>query len=186
LQINKTAKIRARLFQADGRSGLIAEADFTKVEPLEYRGRKFVPGLRYYYFEAPTDLSRIPDLTALTKNKTGIVDEFKFDMGRSAGNYAVRFRGVIQIPKSDAYTFVLASDDGSRLRIDGKQIVENDGIHPAIEKAAEPLVLEAGLHDIEIDFFQGGGNIELKLLYSSKDLPKQAVPFSTFYCDPQE
>jgi sialate O-acetylesterase len=186
LEIKKTAKIRARLFQPDGRSGLIAEAEFTKVEPLEYRGRKFVPGLRYDYFEAPTDLSRIPDLTALTRNKTGIVDEFKFDFGRPAGNYAVRFRGLVKIPKSDAYTFVLASDDGSRLRINGKQIVESDGIHPAIEKAADPLVLEAGLHEIEIDFFQGGGNIELKLLYSSKDLPKQPVPFSALFCAPQE
>jgi hypothetical protein len=40
---------------------------------------------------------------------------------------ALEFSGSIVIPKDDAYTFYLTSDDGSFLYIDGKVVVDNSG-----------------------------------------------------------
>ncbi|MDX1962053.1 MAG: sialate O-acetylesterase [Pirellulales bacterium] len=186
VKIHDSVKIRTRLFTPTGRSSLVSEATFTKVEPLEYQGKKLVPGWHYDYFESRSDLARLPNLDEMTRLREGVIDGLKFDMARPAGNYALRFRGVCVLPQAGPYTFTLASDDGSRLRVNGRTVVENDGIHPAIEKSGDPIELPAGPVELEIEYFQGGGTLDLKLLYAGPNLPKQPLPASAIYCLQEE
>ena len=39
------------------------------------------------------------------------------------------FTGTLIVPEDGEYTFILDSDDGSRLSLDGKMIIDHDGIH---------------------------------------------------------
>src|SRR6266567_413222 len=43
--------------------------------------------------------------------------------------FYIRWTGMIRIPAEGAYTFYLESDDGSRMFIGGKQVLENGGAH---------------------------------------------------------
>ena len=64
----------------------------------------------------------------------------------------MRFRGYINITTAGSYTFYTASDDGSKLYIDGVQVVDNDGLHGIVEQSGT-LTLTAGMHAIEVTFF---------------------------------
>jgi hypothetical protein len=62
------------------------------------------------------------------------------------------------------YVFYVNSDDGARLRIGGKDVVVNDGVHGLTEVQGE-VVLEAGWHPIELLYFQGTGGQGLQVTW---------------------
>ena len=70
------------------------------------------------------------------------------------------FRGNIEAPKSGDYIFTLSSDDGSRLLIDRKVVVDLDGIHGVTSKSGK-VKLEKGSHHIEVQYFEASGGEEL-------------------------
>ncbi len=76
----------------------------------------------------------------------GVTDRFEW--------FAIDYKGKIYLKKGGTYTFSLLSDDGSKLLIDGKTVIDNDGIHPPVEKFGS-VRLGRGLHDIEVQYFQG-------------------------------
>jgi len=48
----------------------------------------------------------------------------------------------------------LLSDDGERLRIDNKELIDNDGTHQAMAVSASAF-LSRGVHSIRVSHFQG-------------------------------
>ncbi len=79
--------------------------------------------------------------------------------------FAIRFEGQLQVPSAATYEFQLSSDDGSRLYIDGQLVIDNDGIHPTKKKDGA-IALQAGNHDIVVEYFQGPRvQIALQLLW---------------------
>ncbi|MGY8641960.1 MAG: PA14 domain-containing protein [Verrucomicrobiales bacterium] len=84
-------------------------------------------------------------------------------------DYALIIEGKFTAPETEDYEFVLKSDDGSRLAVDGEEMIDNDGIHPPKAKShKEPL--EAGEHTFRLGFFNGGGGGELSLIAKTKSL----------------
>ena len=75
---------------------------------------------------------------------------------RVSENFYVRWTGVIHIDKPGKYEFVTESDDGSRLFINDKEVVNNGGTH-AVQTAKGNIELKAGDHKLLLEFFQGGG-----------------------------
>jgi hypothetical protein len=69
--------------------------------------------------------------------------------------FAIRYRCVLVVPESGRYAFRLNSDDGSKLFIDGKLVVDNDGTHPA--QIADGYLQFDGpsKHAMELQYFQG-------------------------------
>jgi mono/diheme cytochrome c family protein len=107
---------------------------------------------------------RLPDLAALGKPaRGGPVNDF--DVAALAGrhdDFVVRLDGFLHVPQAGRHRFHLTSDDGSRLAIGDRTIIDNDGIHPITTMEGE-ADLAAGVHPIRIDFFQRGGGMELAL-----------------------
>ncbi len=78
----------------------------------------------------------------------------------------------MEIKSRGRYTFQTESDDGSRLYVDGKEILNNDGIHPSAKKAGA-VVLEPGMRKVVVTYFEGSGEEHLKVLYGSGGRGKQ-------------
>ncbi len=95
-------------------------------------------------------------------------------------HYFIRWTGVIRIAKDAQYKFFLASDDGSRLFIDGKQVVDNGGLHATEEKDGQ-VDLKAGDHEIKVEFFQNEGEAACKLSWQAGDGAKDIVPASALF-----
>jgi hypothetical protein len=68
--------------------------------------------------------------------------------------FAIDYTGRFWIEKPGPYRFLLTSDDGSRLFIDGRQVVDNDGIHNPQDREGS-IELAAGIHRIRVMYFQG-------------------------------
>ncbi len=99
---------------------------------------------------------------------------------RMTDHFVVRWKGLLRIPKTAQYTFFLESDDGSRLRINGREVVGNGGLHAMEEKSGE-LALAPGDHEIEVDLFQNSGGMGCRLSWEADGLPKELVPEKAFF-----
>ncbi|RYZ54872.1 MAG: hypothetical protein EOP07_15215 [Proteobacteria bacterium] len=64
----------------------------------------------------------------------------------------VNFR--VNVPEDGEYKFMLNSDDGSILAIDGKEVINNDGLHPHQEVAGK-ATLTKGWHDFNVKYYEG-------------------------------
>lgn len=62
--------------------------------------------------------------------------------------------------------FSLASDDGSRLLVNGKTVIDNDGRHDMKKAVTGKAILKKGKNPFELQYFnkQAGAGLELKLL----------------------
>lgn len=67
--------------------------------------------------------------------------------------FGVIFENQMMIPEDGYYEFILASDDGSKLWIDDKLIVDNDGIHQ-MRVVRDSINLKRGLYPIKLWYYQ--------------------------------
>jgi PA14 domain-containing protein len=70
--------------------------------------------------------------------------------------FAIDYTGRFWAEKPGYYEFALTSDDGSNLYIDQEVVIDNDGIHSAVERTGS-VQLKKGVHDIRVSYFQGPG-----------------------------
>ncbi|MCB1076755.1 MAG: PQQ-dependent sugar dehydrogenase, partial [Verrucomicrobiae bacterium] len=130
-------------------------------------------GVVYQYYEG--EWSSLPDFDSLVPVKEGAVDGFDIGLRDRDDAFAFRFRGSINIPVEGVYRFYLTSDDGSRLFIDGAMLIENDGLHGAVTWSGD-VALTAGRHDIEVVYFELGGDEVLNVEFEGPDWDRQAIP----------
>ena len=104
------------------------------------------------------------------------------DMPSVFENFAIRFRAKLKIDTPGIYTFTLSSDDGSQLYINGKLVINNDGIHATLSKQGS-IKLDIGIHPVEIHYFQGPRyRIALQWFYQPPNSPgKIVVPPDVIY-----
>jgi mono/diheme cytochrome c family protein len=130
-------------------------------------------GLAYEYYEK--QLPELPEFDRLTPDAAGTTEAITLALAKRKNDFALRFRGVLTVPKDGDYKFYTTSDDGTRLLIDEKVVVENGGIHPAQERSA-PVRLSAGDHTFTLLYFDGGGQTSLKVEWKPPGGQRQAIP----------
>ena len=122
------------------------------------------------------DLSFLPSLGSkkpdVERNTFEINSEEVKELIKS--NTVFRFKSGLEIEEAGSYQFSTRSDDGSQLFIDGELVVDNDGDHGVREKSGAKE-LSKGKHDIEVLWFNGGGDGWLDVYVQSKKIPKQIL-----------
>jgi mono/diheme cytochrome c family protein len=127
---------------------------------------------RYSYFEG--EWENLPDFAKIKPKATGTGPAFELALSKRGSNFGMRFEGVFNAEAAGKYTFTLSSDDGSRLLIDGKKVVDDDGVHPTQTQSGS-VELSKGVHQIVVDYFQGGGEAELNVEVESRTLGRQPL-----------
>ena len=148
------------------------------------------PGLNGEYFDLGDSVEDFPTIAADKKPTIKRVDKdinfrsttMTFPGTKLQSHFAIRWTGKIRIPKDGKYTFFLESDDGSRLLIDGKNVVDNGGLHDMQEQMGG-VELKAGEHDIRIDYFENenDGGAGCVLSWKTKGLARGVVPASALF-----
>ena len=87
------------------------------------------------------------------------------------------FTGKIRIDSAGATTFFTTSDDGSAIFIDGQRVVNNNNFQGATTRQGT-ITLTAGLHDILMYFYEGGGGAGLLAEYTPAGGTRQVIPNS--------
>ncbi len=96
-----------------------------------------------------------------------------------AQDFGLRFSGYLDIDRAGDYTFYLTSKDGSRLRIDGATVVDNDGVQGRTE-ASGTVRLERGLHPLALSYFHTEGSPELTLELAGPGLARRTIQAHRF------
>ena len=130
-------------------------------------------GLHFQYFEG--DFSDTTKLDNAQPKSSGTVERFSILPRQRDDSIGFRFSGALTVPADGTYTLYTASDDGSRLYLDEQLVVDNDGTHATVEKKAT-LQLKAGDHPIRVTYFNGGGEVALRVSWQGPGLRKQEIP----------
>jgi len=175
--LSETTTIKATEFSSNGKNGPIYKIDYIKQTPLKsilVKNKK--EGLKFEYYEFDKPINSTLDLLEMKSLAKGNVGKFVFpyDDEKLPESFGLIYNGFIEVPNEGVYTFYTNSNDGSRLYIDGKLIVENDGWHGPLEKSGE-VALEAGLHKIKLLYFQSGGRKSLGVFMESSDSAKMEI-----------
>jgi autotransporter-associated beta strand protein len=103
----------------------------------------------------------------------------------SIDNILARWSGQLQINTAGSYTFGTRSDDGSIVYVDGQLVVNNNrfqgmttrtnALLPASgtqgQVTGNPITLSAGLHQVDIFYYEGGGGGGMILGRAGPDQP---------------
>jgi mono/diheme cytochrome c family protein len=130
------------------------------------------PNMTFAYYEGNWD--NLPDFDKLKPVASGKTSEFDLTVARRVNDMALRFTGYLRIDKDGEYRFHLTSDDGSKLWIDDKLVVANDGIHPP-STISGTTKLSKGMHKLVAAVFNAGGGVELGIDIEGGGLQRQPV-----------
>ena len=142
----------------------------------EARPGELLAGLRSEYFEARIE-NAASDFAGLTPVSTRIVHDLSKLPEHRDSHFGFRWSGLIEVAETGRYEFYTRSDDGSMLFVDGKLVVDNDGVRPAQERGGG-LWLERGLHSLRLSMYEAEGEEELSLSWQPPEGEKQVLPAS--------
>jgi len=150
----------------------VAKADFTSAALAEPRPGH---GLRGEYF-AGRGLSKL----VFVRDDPQIAYEWGETSPHSAltpagREFSVRWRGKLRAPANGTYQLFTTTDDGVRVWLDGRLVIDKWFDQSAGEHSAE-VKLEAGnAHDLKVEYYNGTGRAAATLSWSGPNLPRQAL-----------
>lgn len=158
--------------------------------PRSIAADKLEPGLVGEYYDLGDLVEDFPKIEKDKKPTVKRVDkdinfrstEQTFPGTKLQSHFAIRWSGKIKLPSDGRYTFYLESDDGSRLLIDGKKVLDNGGLHE-MQESDETVELKEGEHDIVIDYFENenDGGAGCVLSWKTEKVKKEVVPASALF-----
>ncbi len=114
----------------------------------------------------------LPDFDKLTPvDAPSTVDDLSFDGIQPLDGFAARYEAFLPITTAGDYRFTIGSDDGSRVLLNGEEIVRVDGVHP-YQTASGVKQLGKGVHRLVVEYFEGGGEERLTLEIEGADIPR--------------
>jgi len=147
---------------------------YSRAEVNHYRIGNGKDGkISWEYFEG--NFTKIPDFTRLKVLKSGKSKELSLThIPHRPDHFAIRFKCTLNLPVSGTYRFYTQSDDGSKILIDNKVLVDNDGSHSSTSKS-NPIELQKGLHSIEVWYFEDNAGEELEIYIEGPNISKQII-----------
>ena len=128
----------------------------------------------FVYYEG--SWQELPDFAKLTPVSSGKTASFDVNIDKP-DHFGVVFKAKLRIVRDGKYRFHIGSDDGSRLKIDGRQIADVNGIHPFSMKSGE-AELKSGIHEVEVEYFEQGGEQELRVEFEGTGIKRQALEYA--------
>ncbi|MGQ3055235.1 MAG: PA14 domain-containing protein, partial [Roseateles sp.] len=84
--------------------------------------------------------------------------------------YGLDIRFTLDMPHDDVRDFVLVADDGGVLYVDGKEVINNDGLHVP-DAVMGTVALTKGIHQLRVRYLQGPGGGALMLGWKKSGAP---------------
>ena len=162
IKLNTSATIKAVAY-AEGKTRsdvMIAEA--IKADYLP--GKRVNPtrkGVSYAYYEGK--MKSTSDMLNMKPLRTGICSAFSFrELNPAEDHFGVIFKAWIKLDKKDVYEFIVQSDDGSVILVDGVAVALNDGSHSTAVGSGK-IALDAGFHEVEVRYMEDSAWQELNV-----------------------
>ena len=126
------------------------------------------PGLRLRVYDIGEDMDRLfalkPDQTPNYEQVLPSIDlKESASFGGLSKNFRAEVTATIRAAEAGTYAFRVTGDDGVRLYVGDRTVVNHDGKHPATPPKDGYVELDAGEHPLTIAYFQAAGAMRLKL-----------------------
>ncbi|MFO8001161.1 MAG: family 20 glycosylhydrolase [Marinilabilia sp.] len=162
ITVDETTEIKAITVKKSGETSSplvipVTRVDFTS--PVS-RPEKEEKGLKYAYHEGL--FQSVKEIPQSKVQKEGITKEQLVPDVIESEQFGFVFSGYFKAEQEGLYHFHLTSDDGSIMKLNGEELIDNDGLHTE-QTVTEPVALREGYYEIEILFSEGGGGYTLNL-----------------------
>lgn len=147
------------------------------------------PGLYAEYFDMGGSLSQLtdvnwvaaPDFTETVTQINVASTGGQWWSGGPTNYFGAQYTGKVTVASAGTWTFYTNSDDGSKLWINGTEVVDNDGLHGMRERSGT-IDLSTGSHDLVVQLFENGGGVGLIVSWQGPggSPAKQVIPSSAF------
>ena len=150
--------------------------------PSSPKAEEATAGVRYEFYTGT--FPSMPAFSTLKSERSGKLDKFDLDAVIKKSpeqKYAIVFSGYIQFEQAGLYRFHLSSDDGSKLYLNDRLLIDNDLGHP-MQTLSRWARLPAGLVRYRLEYTDLGGDRGLDLSISrdlagkDKITPKFLLP----------
>lgn len=137
-------------------------------------------GLTGQYYNN-TDLEGQP---VLTRRDPGI--DFNWHGGSPAellsrDHFSVRWTGKLKAPATGLYTFKLSADDGVRLWVDGKLVIDSWENRSGVNRTASARLQAGDPHDFKVEYYENEGDASIALRWSGPHLKEEVIPQEAFF-----
>ena len=137
-----------------------------------------VPGISYDFYEG--HFTTVDGLDLSQPKSSGVMNTIKLDEPKGVDSFGYHFKGYLSVPKDGFYTFFIESNDGSKLYIHDRELVNNDGAHGVKEESGKTF-LQKGLQPFAVKYFQMGSGKALKVSWQSDNLAKKEISQKYFF-----
>lgn len=150
----------------------------------EDSGCSLTQTLNYEFYDGlPTGetVDNIPTTGALGTGTIGDFDVASLQNTVDNGDtdtYGIRYTGFISIATTETYTFYTRSDDGTKLFVNGVEVVANDGLHNDVSELSGTIALTPGVYSFKLLYFENTGGQSIFASYSSGTVTKTIIPFT--------
>jgi len=106
--------------------------------------------------------------------------DFRKAIAKTPGsNYAWVIYGKVRVKQGGKYQFCTTSDDGSFLFVDGKRIVNNDGLHGARRRCGNAKLAQ-GKHEVRVEGFQHHGGAYQRAMWKGPDTLNRLIGIPSY------
>lgn len=175
LEQDQPKLIAASASTKDGKADALTGQDLDSEDQADGTGN----GLKAEYFDNE-------DFTDLKLTRTDPTVDFKWgkdspDKLIGADTFSARWTGQVQPEYSEKYTFHTTSDDGVRLWVDGKKLIDNWAVQAPTENKGS-ITLDAGnKYDIKLEYYENTLGATEQLSWSTRNQEEQIIPQSQLY-----
>lgn len=174
--LDHSAVVTAKSFSSNGNSGTSA-AYFRVLKSNADNG------ISFDYYEGDS-WEHLPVFSAHRKISSGKTYQFRVgDIPKRPGQFAIRYKSYLQVDQPGMYKFYLRSDDGSKLFVNGKEVVNNDGQHGPIERTGK-VEIPSGRSEVVVEYYNAGGGSWLEVYYRGPGMVKQIIPPEKLFIRP--
>lgn len=148
--------------------------------------RKLLPGLLGLYFTGKEPLAN-----ALVMSRIDATIDFSWsgqapDKRVPANNFNTQWNGVLKVDKPGIYILSLHLDDGGRLTLDNRLLIDK-WVAQSLTKHSARVDLNAGVHELQVDFYEGTGDAFCRLFWRlESETEDRIVPAACLFHDAEK
>lgn len=155
---------------------VLGQTDSKNTKPKLIKGDVFI--IEKTTTVLPKDFSKLPPITSIFVNEINVPTRawnngFP-DLPEIYEWFAIEYTTTFRIGEDSNYKFRLVSDDGAKLWVNKKLVVDNDGVHQFLPVSGS-IKLAKGDHSFRLQFFQGPRYEAGIQLFVKKDSSKEVI-----------
>lgn len=173
LRIEDSGLLQVAYFKGSEKMSRTSAMLFTKLDLIQGVNGSFDrEGTMTYDYTG--SYSKLPDFSKLPPAKGVLRPGISMEDLPKDVDAARVYVGYLKVPSDGMYNFRLTSDDGAKLYLTDKLVVDNDGLHVA-EMKLGVMALAKGYHPFRLEYFNGGGEMHLTLEWAKNKAAFQKI-----------